>query len=226
MTAMNNPLMLCSWFLYTAINGIYWAPAKWEAKFKNLKQVFVQSKLKKRSNIQRHQYYPLNQYVSVRHCGNEPLAHSLPSEPSVALEAGIPVNTSQISFLFFSFCVSVASLQTSAGCWRGLIATSPLPPLFSCSLSSLPFSCSSVWAPLSWLLFCLIELFGRQACQTAPSMWGVRGAGGYPPLCSQRRVSFSMLLLHEWTWPRLGPGGAGTKFMKFCEGLWRLQLFW
>ena len=142
-------------------------------------------------------------------CGNEPLALSLPSEPSVALEAGIPVNTSQISFLFFMFCVSVASCQTSAGCRRGLTATSPLPPLFSCPLSSLPFSRSSVWAPLSCLLFCLIELFGRRACQTAPSMWGVWGAGGHPPLCSQRRVSFSLLLLHEWTWPRLGPGWGG-----------------
>lgn len=131
------------------------------------------------------------------HCGNEPLAHSLPSEPSVALEAGIPVNTSQISFLFLSFCASVAFLQMLAGCRQDLTATSPLPPLFSCPLSSLPFSCSSVWAPLFCLLFCLIELFGRRACQTAPSMWGVRGAGGHPPLCSQRRVSFSLLLLHE-----------------------------
>lgn len=153
-------------------------------------------------------------------CGNEPLALSLPSEPSVALEAGIPVNTSQISFLFSSFCVSVVSRQTAAGCRRGLTATSPLPPLFSCLLSSLPFSRSSVWAPLSCLLFCLIELFGRRACQTAPSMWGVWGAGGQPPLCSQRRVSFSPLLLHECTWPRLGAGGAGRKFMKYQESLW------
>lgn len=106
-------------------------------------------------------------------CGNEPLALVLPSEPSVALEAGIPVNTSQMSFLFFMFCVSVAPRQTLAGCRRGLTATGPLAPLFSCFLSSLPFSRSSVWAPLSCLPFCLIELFGRQACQTAPSMWGV-----------------------------------------------------
>lgn len=150
--------------------------------------------------------------VSMCHCGNEPLALRLPSEPSVALEAGIPVNTSQIGFLFFSFCVSVAPRQTSAGCRRGLTATGPLPPLFSCPLSSLPFSRSSVWAPLSCLLFYLIELFGRRACQTAPSMWGVWGAGGHPPLCSQRRVSFSPLLLHEWAWPRLGRGGAGATF--------------
>lgn len=107
----------------------------------------------------------------------------------------------------------------SSGCLRGLTATGPLPPLFSCPLSSLPFSRSSVWAPLSCLLFCLIELFGRRVCQTAPSMWGVQGAGGQPPLCSQRRVSFSLLLLHEWTWPRSASGGAGMKLMKYCEGL-------
>lgn len=90
-----------------------------------------------------------------------------------------------------------AALLSPAGRGRGLTATGPLPPLFSCPLSSLPFSASSVWAPLSYLLFCLIELFGRRACQTAPSMWGVRGAGGDLPLCSRRRVSFSLLLLHE-----------------------------
>lgn len=118
--------------------------------------------------------------------------------------------------VFFSSRFALLSLLSK--CRRGLTATSPLPPLFSCPLSSPPFSCSSVWAPLFYLLFCLIELFGRRACQTAPSMWGVRGAGGHPPLCSQRRVSFSLLFLHEWTWPRLGPEGAAIKLMKYCEG--------
>ena len=98
----------------------------------------------------------------------------------------------------------------------------PVPPLFSCPLSFLPFSRSSVWAPLSCLLFCLIELFGRRACQTAPSMWGVWGAGGHPPLCSMRRVSFSLLLLHEWTWPSLAPGGSRSYI---SEILRRLQGF-
>lgn len=140
-------------------------------------------------------------------CGNEPPALSLPSEPSVALEAGIPVNTSQIGFLFFMFCLWRRSPpNVGSARRRGLTATSPLPPLFSCPLSSLPFSRSSIWAPLSCLPFCLIELFGRRACQTAPSMWGVWGTRGHPLLCRRRRVSFSPLLLHEWTWPRLGRG--------------------
>lgn len=77
--------------------------------------------------------------------------------------------------VFFSSRFVLLSLlaKTPAGRGRGLTATSPLPPLFSCPLSSLLFSRSSVWASLFCLLFCLIELFGRRACQTPPSMWGV-----------------------------------------------------
>lgn len=145
--------------------------------------------------------------VCVCHCGNEPLALSLPSEPSVALEARIPVNTSQISFLFFSFCVSVAFRQTLAGRRRGLTATSPLPS--SVFLSS--FFPSFLW--LLCLCFSLLPpfLLNWVVWQAGLSDSGVyvgslRGRG-HPPLCSQRRVSFSLLLLHDWTWPRLGPGG-------------------
>lgn len=81
------------------------------------------------------------------------------------------------------------------------------PPLFSSPLSSILCSRSSVWAsPLRLLLLRLIELLGRRARLTAASMWGVPGAGGHPPLWSPRRVSFSLLQLHEWTWLRLGLG--------------------
>ena len=77
--------------------------------------------------------------------------------------------------VFFSPCFVPLLLlaKRRLGVDEALTATGPLPPLFSCPLSSLPFSRSSVWAPLFCLLFCLIELFGRRACQTAPSMWGV-----------------------------------------------------
>lgn len=91
------------------------------------------------------------------------------------------------------------------------------PPLFSSPLSPLPFSHSSVWASPFCLLFCLIELFGRRACQTTPSMWGVWGPQRRPSLCSQRRVSFSPLVLHEWAWPRSGLGGAGIKCMTYQQ---------
>lgn len=105
----------------------------------------------------------------------------------------------------FSSCFVVPSLpaKTPAGSAMGPWQPPALSLLcFPVPLSSLPFSRSSIWAPLSCLSFCLIELFGRRARQTAPSMWGVCGTRGHRLLCCRRRVSFSPLLLHEWTWPR------------------------
>lgn len=141
--------------------------------------------------------------VSVCHCGNEPLALSLPSEPFVAWKQEFQLT--QHRPVFFSSHFVFVSLLAIGQLGVDEAWQPPAHTLlcFSFPLSSLPFSHSSVWYPLSCLLFCLIELFGRRACQTVLSMWGVWGAGGHPPLCSQRRVSFSPLLLVEWTWPRL-----------------------
>lgn len=117
-----------------------------------------------------------------RHCGNEPWPSVCPLNPRWPQKQEFQLTHHRSVFFSSSFCVFVASRQTLAGCRRGLTGTGPLPPLFSCPLSFLPFSRSSVWASLSCLLFSLIELFGRRACQTAPSMWGVWGAGGAPAI--------------------------------------------
>lgn len=110
----------------------------------------------------------------------ELLALVLPSEPSVALEAGIPVNTSQIR-VFFPSCFVLLLLLAKmwAGRLQGLTATRPVPPLFSRLLSSLPFSRFSRWAPsFSVLLSCLTVGLVKQCCLCGESEGWREGYGG------------------------------------------------
>lgn len=140
-----------------------------------------------------------------RHCGNEPLALGLPSEPSVASEAGIPVNTSQISFLFF-FVLCFCRFSPNVG-WVSTWPDRHRPSPSSVFLSSFfPSFLSLLCLGFSFLPPFLLNWVVWQAglSDSAVYVGSLRGRGGHPPLCAQRRVSFSVLLLHEWTRPRFG----------------------
>lgn len=146
--------------------------------------------------------------------GNEPTALSLPSEPSVALEAGIPVNTSHL--IFFSTCFVFLLLLAKRQHWVWTAADSHQPSPFSVVLSSFfPSFRSLLCLRSSFLPPFLLNWVVWQAGLSDSNVYvgSLRGGGGQPPLCAERRVSFSPLLLHECTRPRLGQRETGRKFM-------------
>lgn len=116
------------------------------------------------------------------HCGNEPLAPCCPLNPLCPWKQEFQL-TSQIRFLFFWFCASVASCQTSAGRRRGLTATGPLSSSVFLSsffhsllsLLCLSFSSSPPPPPLNWV----VRQAGSSDCGVYVGSPGGRGAPAF-----------------------------------------------
>lgn len=155
-----------------------------------------------------------------RHCGNEPLALGLPSEPSVASEAGIPVNTSQISFLFF-FVLCFCRFSPNVG-WVSTWPDRHRPSPSSVFLSSFfPSFLSLLCLGFSFLPPFLLNWVVWQAglSDSAVYVGSLRGRGGTRHCAPRDGLVFQCYYCMSEQGPDLG----GIKYLNYQE--WSPWLF-